>query len=61
MTQEEERAQLRAENQALREALGQAQELLEVTLARIARTGKAENVASLCESQWCLFILFRSG
>ena len=61
MTQEEERAQLQAENQALREALGQAQELLGVALARIARTGKAKNVASLCESPWCLFILLRSG
>jgi hypothetical protein len=35
MTQEEEIAQLRAENQALREALGQSQELLKVALARI--------------------------
>src|SRR5712692_7905744 len=35
MTQEEEIAQLRAENQALGEALEQTQELLRVALARI--------------------------
>jgi transposase len=40
MTQEEERAQLRAENQALREALEQTQELLRVALARIEELEK---------------------
>ncbi len=40
MTQEEEVAQLRAENHALREALGQSQELLGVALARIEELEK---------------------
>lgn len=40
MTQEEEITQLRAENQALREALGQTQELLGVALARIEELEK---------------------
>src|SRR6202048_1450437 len=40
MTLEEENGRLRAENQALREALGQTQELLRVALARIEELEK---------------------
>ena len=40
MTLEEENAHLRAENQSLREALGQTQELLCVALARIEELEK---------------------
>ncbi len=40
MTLEEENAHLRAENQALREAMGQTQELLRVALARIEELEK---------------------
>jgi hypothetical protein len=48
----EEALQLRTENQELREALKQTQEQLRVALARIARTGKAENAAaSICQSE----------
>jgi transposase len=45
MTVEEENAGLRAENQALREALGQTQELLGVALARIEELEKLKTPA----------------
>src|SRR5713226_1836425 len=71
MTQEEERAQLRAENQALREALGQAQELLEVAFWHASRELEKQKTlpafvkANGVSSSFCVlgspFVLFLSS